>query len=208
MSRKKKAVVISGKHGGPKDYLYKPEFCELLIEWMRQGFTLTTFPNELERKHNIRVTVQCLYQWMSLEPEFKEAYAVAKQKSQEFFEKLLLASVTGVTPKGLLEAGSTGINASSLMFILKTRFSHDYGQVYRVCADADKELKGDQLEGRLRLQDLSDETIKLMIQDAKIKERDERNTIPGHARTVRKSTVSDERTRKRASSKRTRKKFS
>ena len=194
------------KKPGPESK-YREEFCEDIVEWMGQGYTLTTFPQHLKRKYGIDVIIDTIYDWIRKHPEFKEAHGKAKVASQALFEELLLMATKGVLPVELKQAGSKGISLHGLMFIMRARFPADYGQVYKVTSEMDDKLDKEKLEGRLRLRDLTDETLKLMIRDGGIKERNERNGIPEDVEHVRGEPNRGGRTKSRAAPSRIRKKF-
>ena len=101
---------------------YKKEYCEKLIEHMSQGFSLSTFGG------TVGVTRQTIYDWIERYPEFKEAKDIAFAKSQEFFEKRLIAKASGaeIKTKGF---NKKEIDTACLIFALKTRFHKDYGDV-------------------------------------------------------------------------------
>lgn len=98
---------------------YTPEFCDLLIEHLSKGLSYTTFGS------TIGVVTSTLYEWENDHPEWKEAKDIAFQKSQEFFEKRLVAKVSGQKINGL---NIKDIDTSCLIFALKTRYHACYGE--------------------------------------------------------------------------------
>lgn len=107
---------------------YKPEYCEMLIKHMSQGFSYETFG----AKVNCGRTT--LYDWESKHPEWKEAKATAMEKAQEFFEQRLIAKLAAQKIEGI---DSKLIDTACLIFALKTRFHKTYGEKKEV------EHKGD-----------------------------------------------------------------
>jgi len=102
---------------------YKPEFPEELIEYMRKGYSFSTFGGE------IKVGRDTLHDWMRIYPEFKEAAQIGEALSQKFWETLLIQGSMGILPKNLKDLESRGINLESVGFVLKRRFRRDYGDV-------------------------------------------------------------------------------
>jgi hypothetical protein len=74
------------KHAGGRPSEYKPEYCELVIERMGEGLSLTAFAG------SIKVDKQSVYRWMSEHSEF--SHAVARGRSTRVLnleQKLLRA---------------------------------------------------------------------------------------------------------------------
>lgn len=59
----------------------------LLIQVMSQGYTMSGFCKEA------RIGIQTFYNWLDRNPEFAEAYEVAKQCKTEYFEQRLLDGI-------------------------------------------------------------------------------------------------------------------
>ena len=79
--------------GRPTDF--KPEYCEMLIEHMRSGFTYTSFPAILPKG-----CIATLYNWEKQFPEFLEAKRRGQTLLQYWDEKNLNAMITGKNSKG------------------------------------------------------------------------------------------------------------
>ncbi len=84
--------------------LYKPEYCQLLIDHMSKGGSFVSFAG------TINVGKRTIYEWVEKHPEFAEAKQVAKSKCEEFYINSLLALGNGVVEKG---------NATSLIWLTK-----------------------------------------------------------------------------------------
>lgn len=71
---------------------YKPEYCEMLIEHMKQGFSYDTFCAVID------VHVDTLYNWEKLYPEYSDAKRKAVMMSRYSWEKMGIAGMTGKIP--------------------------------------------------------------------------------------------------------------
>lgn len=84
--------------------LYKPEYCQKLIDHMATGHSFVSFAG------TINVGKRTIYEWVEKHPEFAAAKQIAKSKCEEFYINSLLDLGTGVTEKG---------NATSLIWLTK-----------------------------------------------------------------------------------------
>lgn len=100
-------------------YKYKPEFCQELIDHMSGGYSFDSFGAR------INVARSTIYKWCDDFPEFGEAKEIAFSKSQLWYERRLIAKVSGL-PDHELEAKD--IDTSSIIFALKTRFRDNYSE--------------------------------------------------------------------------------
>lgn len=91
-----------------KQCLYKKEYCEMLLETMKEGYSFETFA------YDIGVTKQTLYNWCTMFPEFAEAKAVGIEASRKVLESNILRDAK----KG---------NVVASIFMLKKRFPKEYG---------------------------------------------------------------------------------
>ena len=89
---------------------YNPSYGEMLVNHMSEGKSFAAFAGL------IGVSYSTLTKWRDQNPEFNEAYEIAKMASLGAWEDLALDQAKG-TIKG---------NASSLIFTLKNRFSDFY----------------------------------------------------------------------------------
>jgi hypothetical protein len=73
MSVKGKSDVKRSRKGvGGRPTLYRPDYCQGVIDHMGQGYSLTAFAG------SIRVAVESVYEWQAKFPEFAEAVKIAK----------------------------------------------------------------------------------------------------------------------------------
>ena len=98
--------------------IYKPEYCDMLIKHMAQGKSFTTFGAV------VGVSRHSLYDWVSEYDDFADAKEQAMKKSQEWFEQRLQAKLLGVKSPNF---DPKLIDATVLIFALKTRFHEFYG---------------------------------------------------------------------------------
>ena len=88
---------------------YDPAFCEKVIEWGNLGKSVAWFAAQLD------VSKECVYNWAREYPEFSDALAVARAKSQSYWED---AGQDGMqTP---------GFNASIWSRSMAARFPDDW----------------------------------------------------------------------------------
>ena len=118
----KKSYVSKGYQGGGRVPMYREEFCNQLIDHMRQGGSFTTFTTIA------KVNRDTLYKWLDKYPEFKEAKKIAEDEALKFFEKILAAKISGVDIPGFDPRKS---DTACLIFALKTRFHKHYGEKAR-----------------------------------------------------------------------------
>lgn len=93
--------------GRPTKYL--PAYCDLVIEHMSEGASLTSFAAE------IGVARSSINEWMEANPEFSEAVKIAKAKCAAWWEKL-----------GRVNAVSGDGNATLVIFGLKNMGAEDW----------------------------------------------------------------------------------
>lgn len=61
--------------------LYDPKFCEMLVEHMSKGFSYESFAGV------VSVSLDTLYNWEHLNPDFSEAKKIAVNKCRIFWEQ-------------------------------------------------------------------------------------------------------------------------
>lgn len=105
---------------------FKPEYCQALIEYMKEGRSYETFGC------TINVNTDTLYNWERLFPEFSEAKKVAMQYSRRWWEDVGRAGATGKLP---------GFNAAAFIFTMKNRFKWADVQKVEVTESQDEEVK-------------------------------------------------------------------
>ena len=81
---------------------YKPAYCDLVIEHMAEGASITSFAAE------IGVARSSINEWMEQNPEFSEAVKIAKAKCSAWWERV-----------GRRNAVEGGGNATLVIFGLK-----------------------------------------------------------------------------------------
>jgi transposase-like protein len=71
--------------------LYKPEYCEAVIDYMGQGYSLSAFAG------HIKVDKTTIYEWMSEHSDFSHAVARARMTRVAALEVKLLRSTKGAS---------------------------------------------------------------------------------------------------------------
>ena len=100
--------------------LYKPEYCEKVIELGRQGCSVVEIAAEIGVARNTLET-----DWTAQYPEFLEAFTQAKQCSQAWWERVGRIGMTE-------EPGGVKINASIWSRSMAARFPHDWRENSKV----------------------------------------------------------------------------
>lgn len=88
---------------------YKPEYCEMLIEHMKQGYSFDSFTGVIGKCR------KTLYNWVDTHPDFKEAKEIAFGKCQMWWEKQAIDGLYN------FKDGPT-LNQSVWIFNMKGRF--------------------------------------------------------------------------------------
>lgn len=91
---------------------YKPEYCEMVIEHMSEGFSVESFA-ALVDTHK-----QTIYNWMQEHPEFLDAIKIGYDKSRLWWE------IQGMNGLWSTKAGS--FNSSNYIFQMKNRFREEW----------------------------------------------------------------------------------
>ncbi len=86
---------------------YKRKFCKLAFDFLSKGYSKEALAGEL------RVSRQCLYEWLQKYAEFGDTVRVAECKAQSVWEDLGMKAVKGEIK---------GFNSSVWMFVMKNRF--------------------------------------------------------------------------------------
>lgn len=89
---------------------YKEEYCDMLIEHMKQGYSFESFASR------VGVHVDSLYEWCKMFPEFSESKKKGFASSQTFWEDAAIKGLWNIT-----EHGQT-LNTSLWIFNMKNRF--------------------------------------------------------------------------------------
>jgi hypothetical protein len=94
---------------------YKEAYCDLVIEHMTEGASLTSFAAE------IGVARSTINEWMEHNPEFSEAVKIGKAKCSAWWEKI-----------GRANAKDGGGNATLVIFGLKNMAADDWREKQEV----------------------------------------------------------------------------
>lgn len=97
---------------------FKPEYCEMLVDHMRQGNSYSTFILK------VGCTRKTLYNWEKDFPEWANAKEEGMQAAKSFLESRLMVKASGQKVEGI---DPKLIDTTCLIFALKTRFHETYG---------------------------------------------------------------------------------
>ncbi len=103
------ASKIKRPTGRPDEY--RPEYCEKLIEWMKEGRSFGTFGTTID------VVETTLNEWVIRHP----AFAVAKIKGREM-ERLWWETVARASSTGKMK----NVAQAVMIFSMKNKFPRDY----------------------------------------------------------------------------------
>jgi transposase len=103
---------------GGRPTKYRPEYCRRVVEFCRQGYSLTAFAAHID------VSRSRINQWMEAHKEFREAVSRAKHHRTLWWEE---------RARKVAEQGGPGGQATLLMFMLKNHAPDEYSdsQVHR-----------------------------------------------------------------------------
>ena len=111
--------------------IYKPEFCELLIEHCRDGGSIEAFAGK------IMVSIDTLYDWFHRHPDFLEAKKIGYSLSLGWWEdygKTNLLNISESESYG--QAGgsskSKSLNSGVWIYNMKCRFRKQYTEVQKI----------------------------------------------------------------------------
>ena len=117
-------ITVSNHFGRPTKY--KPEFCNLVVEWGRQGKSKAWICAELE------IVDQTYRNWCEVHPDFLEAMELSTKKAQQWWED---AGQNGMIGKS--------IDASIYSRSMAARFPNDWRE--SVKTENETNIKGDGL---------------------------------------------------------------
>jgi transposase len=107
-------LATRGPHQmGGRPTLYRPEYCDRVIEFMQQGYSLIGFAGE------IGVSYDATRNWELAYPEFADAVKIARAKASRWWEERCRDLATG---KG---GGAPG-RATAIIFGLKNRCKEEW----------------------------------------------------------------------------------
>jgi len=135
------------KHPGGRPTLYKPEYCQTLIDHMSNGLSYESFAGV------VGTAKQTIYDWEKAHPEFLDAKQRAFALSQVFWEQKGIDGLFSTSESD--EDGnrsSKSINASVWIFNMKNRFGwrdRQPGEEDTVVVNNISALPDDQLDARL-----------------------------------------------------------
>jgi len=122
------------KTGRPS--LYRQEYCEQVINFMATGRSLTAFAG------SIRVSLDAVYDWIRVHPEFSEAVSRARPARVKWLEDKLLKS-------------RKGAETTAAIFALKNAAPYEW-----------RDQKYTQVNQNVKIEKLTDEQLDLLIAGA------------------------------------------
>ncbi len=109
---------------GGRPTIYKPEFCDLLIDHMEKGFSYESFAGL------IGVSKQTIYDWEKANQEFLDSKKIGVEKSRLFWET---QGIEGIYTTEIFEQDENGsrstkkaLNSSVWIFNMKNRFKDEW----------------------------------------------------------------------------------
>lgn len=84
-----KRQLAHERHPGGRPSEYKPEYCERVIDYMGQGYSLSAFAG------SIKVNRSTIYQWMTEHSEFSNAVSRGQMTRVAALERKLLSARYG-----------------------------------------------------------------------------------------------------------------
>lgn len=110
--------------------LYRPEFCEMLIEHCREGGSIEAFAG------TIMVSIDALYDWFDRHEDFRQAKKIAYSLSLGWWEKMgrenLINTQTTSGYGSDKETSSKSLNSSIWIYTVKCRFRKQYTEVQKI----------------------------------------------------------------------------
>ena len=101
-------VRISRVKGIGRPSVYKPEYCMLLINHMKEGMNFETFAAKLEY-----MTAGRLYEWVEKHPEFRDAKKIGEMLAYDFWLRMGRSGAAGKIK---------GFQTAPWIFIMKNLF--------------------------------------------------------------------------------------
>ena len=99
------------KHAGGRPTKYRPEYCDKVIQWGKQGYSKTEMADELG------VGRRALYDWVKEHSEFSHALEIAMASSEAWWEREARVGITQPTKE---------FNAGLFGKIMSARFPETY----------------------------------------------------------------------------------
>ncbi len=119
--------------GAGRPTTYKPEYCDMVIEHMSEGASLSSFA---ARIHCARSTIN---EWMSKNPEFSDAVKIAKASCAAWWESV--ARHNAVSGDG---------NATLCIFGLKNMAPDDWREKQELKVDTNINFDVNEIDNKLR----------------------------------------------------------
>lgn len=117
--------------------LYKPEYCQLLIDHMSKGYSFQSFAGL------VSVATDTIYEWADKHPEFSEAHKVGVARSRKFWEEKGLEGIFSTSEtrrKGnATYTVSKSMNAAVWTASMRTRFKDWNDCLFKSKEDQEKE---------------------------------------------------------------------
>jgi len=98
---------------------FEEKYCQMLIDHMTNGMSYESFGSKINKGRST------LYDWEKHHETWREAKDIACEMALSFFEKRLIAKVSGHEIKGI---NTKDIDTSCLIFALKTRMHKVYSE--------------------------------------------------------------------------------
>ena len=118
---------------GGRPSKYKPEYCQMVIDHMKDGSSLASFAAEISMPR------QTLYSWMDEHEEFHDACKVAAEKSQAWWEKIANQAASGRIHDPVYKGKYSKMNYGMMKFIMSRRFK-DFHEKQEVTTHEAKEV--------------------------------------------------------------------
>jgi len=119
--------------------LYRPEFCEMLIEHCREGGSIEAFAG------TIMVSIDALYDWFDKHEDFRHAKKIGYSLSLAWWENMGRQNIMNIqTTSGYgsyKETTSKSINSSIWIYTVKCRFRKQYTEVQKIKQIVDETSK-------------------------------------------------------------------
>lgn len=96
---------------------YRPEYCELLVQHMRQGLSFESFGAE------VYAHKETLYQWVKRYPDFHDAKKMGTEFCRSFWERMGVAGAAGKIE---------GFNNATWIYNMKCRFSKEWRDIQQI----------------------------------------------------------------------------
>lgn len=133
-STKGRVMTEQKKNKPGRPTKYRPEMCQQVIDYMKEGKSLTQVSVLLG------ISKETLYQWKDTYPDFSDAIKVGIDAAQAWWEEF---------GQQKIGEGSNAMNATAYIFTMKNRFK-DYSDTIKTEHSGKLSLSGllDEIDGR------------------------------------------------------------